>query len=109
MTDSTDELLSLLKSQEVAPIVSEPGRVMKRPDWLFPFGTTELARKERVTEPLLPRHLRMVRFASFTPDEAGADAWMAAARDVYAQQQAAGEIAEEAEQEPASEATPSGA
>jgi hypothetical protein len=101
MTDSTDELLSLLKSQEQAPIASEPGRVLKRPDWLWPFANAEMARKDRCASPLLPRHLRMVRFASFTPDDAGIEAWESEARKIAAYQKTLAPIGDDgADEEP---------
>ena len=80
--DDADRLLKLIKGiSPEASKTADPGIVMRRPDWLRPWDAAE-ARKERISNPLLAKHLRGVVFASFTSDEAGIAAWERAGQDV---------------------------
>jgi len=84
MTDDTDpnQLLNLLHQMEGETVTSEPGIVMKSPDWMRPWASAERAEAHGVKNPLLRRHLAKIRFRSVTSDAAGIAAWERAAQGV---------------------------
>jgi hypothetical protein len=64
------------------PVAGEPGVVRKRPDWLRPYASAATAKAYGVINPLLPQHLRGIRFRSFERTPAGERAWEKEAQKV---------------------------
>ena len=82
--DDPNRLLNLLNSMESEAKAeqTEPGVILKTPEWLRCWPSAEVAARHGVTNPLLKKHLRGVKFRSFTRDVAGVEAWERAAEDV---------------------------